>query len=45
MPYQILDTGPHFTSTEAISISVETAETDRLWTALTADGGEESACG
>lgn len=47
-PYQILDAGPHFTLTEAVSISVATddqAETDRLWTALTADGGEESHCG
>jgi predicted 3-demethylubiquinone-9 3-methyltransferase (glyoxalase superfamily) len=48
VPYQILDAGPHFTLTEAVSISVETAdqaETDRLWAALTADGGEESVCG
>lgn len=48
VPYQILDAGPHFTLTEAVSISVETAdqaETDRLWVALTADGGEESVCG
>lgn len=48
VPYQILDAGPHFTLTEAVSISVETddqAGTDRLWAALTADGGEESACG
>ena len=48
VPYQILDAGPHFTLTEAVSISVETvdqAETDRLWAALTADGGEESHCG
>lgn len=48
VPYQILDAGPHFTLTEAVSISVETAdqaETDRLWTALTADGGEEHVCG
>ncbi len=48
VPYQILDAGPHFTLTEAVSISVETedqAETDRLWYALTADGGEESVCG
>lgn len=47
-PYQILDAGPHFTLTEACSISVETddqEETDRLWTALVAHGGEESACG
>ena len=46
--YQILDAGPHFTLTEAVSISVETpdqAETDRLWAALTAEGGQESACG
>jgi predicted 3-demethylubiquinone-9 3-methyltransferase (glyoxalase superfamily) len=48
VPYQILDAGPHFTLTEAVSITVETddqAETDRLWAALTADGGEESVCG
>lgn len=47
-PYQILDAGPHFTLTEAVSISVETddqAETDRLWAALVADGGEEGPCG
>ena len=47
-PYQILDAGPMFTLTEAVSISVETddqAETDRLWAALTANGGEESHCG
>lgn len=48
LPYQILDAGPMFTLTEAVSISVETsdqAETDRLWAALTANGGEESHCG
>ena len=48
VPYQILDAGPHFMLSEAVSISVETpdqAETDRLWAALTADGGEESVCG
>ena len=48
VPYQILDAGPAFTLTEAVSISVATddqAETDHLWTALTADGGEESVCG
>ncbi len=48
VPYQILDAGPMFTLSEAVSISVATAdqaETDRLWAALTADGGEESACG
>lgn len=48
VPYQILDAGPHFMLSEAVSISVETpdqAETDRLWNALTADGGVESMCG
>jgi predicted 3-demethylubiquinone-9 3-methyltransferase (glyoxalase superfamily) len=48
VPYQILDAGPMFTLSEAVSISVETddqAETDRLWAALTANGGEESQCG
>jgi predicted 3-demethylubiquinone-9 3-methyltransferase (glyoxalase superfamily) len=48
VPYQILDAGPMFTLTEAVSISVETdtqAESDRLWNALTADGGAESHCG
>lgn len=48
VPYQILDAGPMFTLTEAVSISVATddqAETDRLWVALTTDGGEATACG
>jgi predicted 3-demethylubiquinone-9 3-methyltransferase (glyoxalase superfamily) len=48
VPYQILDAGPMFTLTEAVSISVATddqAESDRLWAALTADGGVESHCG
>ena len=48
VPYQILDAGPMFNLTEAVSISVETedqAETDRLWAALTTNGGEESHCG
>jgi predicted 3-demethylubiquinone-9 3-methyltransferase (glyoxalase superfamily) len=48
VPYQILDAGPHFLLTEAVSISVQTqdqAESDRLWFALTANGGEESVCG
>ena len=48
VPYQILDAGPIFTLTEAVSLSVATdsqAETDRLWAALTAGGGEESVCG
>jgi predicted 3-demethylubiquinone-9 3-methyltransferase (glyoxalase superfamily) len=48
LPYQILDAGPMFTLTEAVSISVATdcqAETDRLSAALTANGGEQSHCG
>ncbi|MCV2360037.1 VOC family protein [Paucibacter sp. TC2R-5] len=48
VPYQILDAGPMFTLSEAASISVETddqAETDRLWAALSTNGGEESHCG
>lgn len=48
VPYQILNAGPHFKQSEAVSIMVQTedqAETDRLWNALIADGGEESQCG
>lgn len=48
VPYQILNGGPHFRLSEAASIVVMTedqAETDRLWDALTADGGRESQCG
>lgn len=48
VPYQIPDAGPYFALTEAVSISVETpdqAETDRLWDALTANGGQKSQCG
>lgn len=47
-PYEGLNGGPMFPQTEAASISVTTedqAETDRLWEALTADGGSESMCG
>ena len=43
-----LNGGPMYTFTEAFSlfVSVDTqAEVDRLWTALTADGGQESQCG
>jgi predicted 3-demethylubiquinone-9 3-methyltransferase (glyoxalase superfamily) len=46
-PFQALNGGPVFKPSEAASISVLTkdqAETDRLWQALTADGGEESRC-
>ncbi len=48
VPYQILDAGPMFTLTEAVSISVAMdgqVESDQLWAALTANGGEESHCG
>lgn len=47
-PMMILTAGPHYKLTPAVSISVLTrdqAETDRLWEALTANGGEESRCG
>ncbi len=47
-PYQALNGGPHFVLSEAVSISVTTAdqeETDRLWEALISDGGSESQCG
>jgi predicted 3-demethylubiquinone-9 3-methyltransferase (glyoxalase superfamily) len=46
--YQAMNGGPGFPFTEAISLSVicdDQAEVDRLWEALTADGGEESMCG
>ena len=39
---------PGFSFTEAVSFMIacaDQAETDRLWTALTADGGSEVACG
>ena len=47
-PYQALNGGARFPHTEAASISVLTddqAETDRLWSALTAGGGQEIQCG
>lgn len=43
-----LNGGPQFKFTEAVSFVIQTedqAETDRLWEALTANGGEESVCG
>jgi predicted 3-demethylubiquinone-9 3-methyltransferase (glyoxalase superfamily) len=46
--YLALDGGPDFTFNEAMSLSVDCAdqeEVDRLWSALTADGGQESQCG
>ncbi|WP_274425194.1 VOC family protein [Chelativorans sp. YIM 93263] len=48
VPYQILNRGPKMEHTGASSIVVLTndqAETDRLWDALAADGGEEKPCG
>jgi predicted 3-demethylubiquinone-9 3-methyltransferase (glyoxalase superfamily) len=46
--YLALNGGPEFPFTEAMSLSVDCAdqeEVDRLWSALTADGGQESQCG
>src|SRR3954469_8433952 len=43
-----INAGPQFRFTEAVSFYVNADtqdEIDRLWTALTADGGEESQCG
>ncbi len=43
VPYQILDAGPMFSLSEAVSIAVATddqAETDRLWAAFTSNGDE-----
>ena len=48
LEFQAINAGPHFTFSEAISfyVKAETQEKiDRLWNALTADGGEESMCG
>jgi predicted 3-demethylubiquinone-9 3-methyltransferase (glyoxalase superfamily) len=46
--FMALNAGPEFRFSEAISLYVhceDQAEVDRLWSALTADGGEESMCG
>lgn len=48
VPYTILNGGPHYALTPAASIVITTdsqSETDRLWDALTADGGAPSRCG
>lgn len=47
VPFQGLNGGPQFPPTEGASIVIRTqdqAETDRLWSALTADGGAEGRC-
>ena len=47
VPYPALNGGPHYQASPAASIMVMTKdqeETDRLWDALIADGGEESRC-
>ncbi len=47
VPFQALNGGPQFKHTEAASISVSTKNqeaTDRLWAALTADGGSAGRC-
>ncbi len=47
-PFSILQAGPHQQYNDMMSISVTTedqAETNRLWTALTANGGAEAQCG
>jgi predicted 3-demethylubiquinone-9 3-methyltransferase (glyoxalase superfamily) len=46
--YMAINGGPQFPFTEAVSFNVnckDQEEVDRLWTALTADGGEEGQCG
>ena len=46
--YIALNGGPEFPFTEAISLSIDCedqAEVDRYWSALLADGGQESVCG
>ena len=43
-----LNGGPHFKQSEAFSFQIATddqAETDRLWTAIVGNGGQESECG
>jgi predicted 3-demethylubiquinone-9 3-methyltransferase (glyoxalase superfamily) len=47
VPFQALNGGPQFKPTEAASIVVSTKDqedTDRLWSALTANGGSEGRC-
>lgn len=47
-PYLGLNGGPQFKHSEAVSfqvLTVDQAETDRLWNGLIADGGQASDCG
>ena len=47
-PFVALNGGPQFTFTEAVSFQISCAdqsEVDHYWSALTADGGQESRCG
>lgn len=47
-PFVALNGGPQFTFSQGFSISVQCdtqEEVDRYWDALTADGGQEVACG
>ena len=46
--FMLLNGGPLFTHSEAMSFVIHTAdqeETDRLWTRIVDNGGQESACG
>ena len=48
LSYQALNGGPHHAFNDAITLSVDCedqAEVDRLWSALTADGGSPVQCG
>ncbi len=47
-PFTGINGGPLFTFSEAVSFAIQCedqAESDHYWTALTADGGQESQCG
>ena len=48
LPYTLLNAGPHTVPNDAYSLQIYTgdqAETDRLWDAITGNGGEASQCG
>ena len=48
LEFSAIDGGPQFPFTEAVSFQIECedqVEVDRLWKAITSDGGEESMCG